>query len=303
MGNKTNRLTVFENIIDHIENSDDHTTAIKQAIQIKNTPYLFIALTMYNVTTSSDYGTLKLTYNELVKKYKPFNNEQLKIINSHACVLDVSSLCLLKNKYIDAYNKITKGDIEMCQCAQNAIIDGDYDTLVMLIKGFGFYMNSCSNVEEHFTIGELLELYKEDPYWSVLYKFINKGYHYERLNEFILGGLAKKKEMFEIYKLLYFYDIPGILDSIMSFMFDVEDEDVYQVVAFNKLLKQEKNFDEVFECIYSLEKYKVFWLWLKEHEVIKDVVGCIFSVLMDDAYDVTISKYFLGTSKIPLLFL
>lgn len=296
MGNKNNRLTVFENIIDFIDFSDEDVP-IKHAIQEHNTPYIFIALTLYGVTNETSYGPINLTYRELLKKYnKLFDQQDLTIIQSSAHVIDMHCISLFKDEYIDKINELKLYD-EYRDIAYEAIIHGDVITLIVLVKCFGFNINSHSNLEEHYTIGDLLDLYKDDNYWNIIYTFMNKHYNYDRLRKFLRVTIEKKKELFEMYKLLYMFGCNGgIISNIMGKMYNDCINDVNVIIYLNKALKLNENnkLHVVFDLIYLLEKCKLLWLWLKENDYIDDIICCIFDMVFPKKIDM---EY----TRIPLL--
>lgn len=287
MGNKNNRLTVFENIIDHIDTNEqkDNIIPIKQAILERNTPYLFIALSLYDVNVTTPYGMVKLTYLELLKKYKHlFTQTYLDIIKSDSRVMNKDWLPLVKDNYVSSYYNVKEQrDNNNNDIAYEAIITGDHDTMVTLVKCFGFNIATQSSVEEHYTMNELLTLHEDDHYWQIIGKLMHKNYNYDRLKVFLRDTLEKKREVFNLYKLFYLYGVNhDISKNIISNTCDVNSmDDIYTVVMFNKLLRLDEfhGLDKVFECVYTLEKYKMFWLWLKDKQCIDDIINYIFGIL------------------------
>ena len=74
-------------------------------------------------------------------------------------------------------------------------------------------------------------------------------------------------------------------------------DDIAQIINFNYLLKTStsnpKLFSNMITTVDCLEMYKVFWLWLHEQHIIKDIIVYLFDILLS-----------FGTNKgvkIPLL--
>lgn len=292
MGNKTTRLNVFENIVDLYNTYDNFLdnnegfSHVKEAIKTKNMPFIFMSFTVLNVTLDTNYGTIKLTYNELLKKHQHlFDDNQLTLIRSTSNVMNVSFIPLLKQNYQDiCHNMMSINNYNDFFC--DSIMNNDADALIVLTKCFGFNIHAYSNIEQDFTIKELFELYQDDKHWSLVYEFMNKNYDYKKINAFLLSTLAIKKELFEMYKLLRLFQCPNkIIDNIINIqMDDGVINDITCVIRVNTILKessQDANMLTIFfNSVYDMEKYKIFWLWLNNNFIIKDIITFIFDILL-----------------------
>lgn len=166
------------------------------------------------------------------------------------------------------------------------------DVISILVTCFGFYIGNCSGVEQQFSVKELFELYHDDPHWSLIYHFMMQQYNYDRIKLFLLNILPCKKELFEIYKFLHLIGCPNTITSklihtvaTLSYHTNIL-HDITSIIMFNNQLKLSSSeplyLCEAFNSIYRMEKYKIFWLWLKHNNIIKDVIHYLFNLLCSD---------------------
>jgi hypothetical protein len=184
-----------------------------------------------------------------------------------------------------------------------ALATHQIDVIIILVTCFGFHIGNCSGIEQQFTIKELFELYQDDQHWSLIYHFMMQDYNYDRIKLFLLNTLPCKKELFEVYKSLKLFGCPNTIISKLihtiaglSYHNTILD-DITSVIMFNNQLKlsisEPLYLDESFNFIYRIEKYKIFWLWLKHHNIIKDIIHYLFIFLCSDTN--------IHEIKIPLL--
>lgn len=293
MGNKVNRLNTFENIVDLVLSDDYHFDHVKEAIKIKNMPFIFIALTMANINLDTDYGIIKLTYAEQItqhhRKY-PIEDAVLKLINSTPTVLNKNCIHYFQPQYLDICHYImdaTEYDVVF----HEALMTQQVDVIAMLVTCFGFHIDKFSNVKQQFSIQELFELYQEDPHWSIIHYFMMQHYHYDRIKLFLINTLACKKALFETYKSLRLFGCPfnivvALIHDIAALHYHNTLYDITCVIMFNNQLKASISDANVLtttlDSIYSMDKYKTFWMWLKYHDIIQDIINYLFVILCSD---------------------
>ena len=186
MGNQINRLTVFENIVDvyhkydDIVNDEDGYKYIKTAVETKNMPFLFLSIALLGINPDTNYGNVKLSYNELLKQHKHlYSKEDMTLITSQANVIQTDIIPLLKENYQKICHDLYKTGMD-CHDFCRAIMDGDVDTLVVYTKCMGFAIGNNSGMEQHFNIKELLSLYEDDEHWIEMARLMNKNYNYSK---------------------------------------------------------------------------------------------------------------------------
>jgi hypothetical protein len=304
MGNKVNRLNTFDHIVDVVLSDDYSFGQVKEAIKEKNMPFIFITLIMGDVNLDTDYGIVKLTYAEQIaqhhRKY-PIDEDTLRLIQSTPTVLNKNCIHYFQPQYQDICRYImdaTEYDVVF----HEALITQQIDIIAMLVTCFGFHIRNYSGVEQQFSVKELFELYQEDPHWHAIHYFMMQHYHYNRIKLFLITTLACKKALFETYKSLRLFGCPynilvALIHDISALHYHNAIDDITSVIMFNNQLKASISNANVLtttlDSIYCMDKYKTFWLWLKHHDIIQDIIDYLFILL---CYNIDSHKV-----KIPLL--
>jgi hypothetical protein len=253
MGN-ANRLLVFENIINEYDNND--TNQLQKAVQEKNIPYIFIAITVFGVNLDSHFGIMKLLYQDLLNENKhQFTAQELEVIQSQEVYKNrhINNMCI-KKKYMKIYNDILlkkQNNIlySITPIEQNytplahAIVNGDANTVItMLILMDSHKLNHECGINKNYKIKDLLQLHQYEPIWQIVYQFMNKGYNYTRLKKFIIETLAIKTFLFEIYKCIllinpYFRITSWTMNHYVNLCDPLNIHDVFILTQFNNILK------------------------------------------------------------------
>jgi hypothetical protein len=329
MGNNNDRLKVFENIIDEANGDfDDFIKSTKgkqqfnKAIQEKNISYIFMAMIFFGVNLDSDYGVVQLNYNQLLKKnIDKFTEDDLLIIRSGFKREDINVInTFFKKKFKIICDNIsenmklnyeylfTPNNLGLTPLA-NAIIEGDADTVKIIIKCYNVSLDSYCYMDKFYNIKDLLHDNSENLIWNNILKFMEKDYDFTKMRQFIFDTLQIKKEFLEIFKLGLLCRFPNhITHKIINDYYDCDtnitqkynmtkiESDIATLTKFNYTVSNFSsgpNMLEKFMCsVEKLEGFKVFWIWSRFNDDIfinKDIILYIFQ------------KIELRNTQIPLL--
>ncbi len=333
MGNKYAKLNAFENIIDESDgnfnsyiNSEKGKKQLKQAVTDKNIPYIFTAIVIFGIKFDSNYGEIQLSYEYLLKQnINKYSEDDLEFIRSgpaHESQSTINTFYsedfkiiannIYKN-YKTNFSYFTEINDSGLTPFGSAIVNGDINTIKVMVKCFNNNLNDYCQMNKTYTIGEILIENRNVNIWNIIYRFMEKNYDFTRLKKFMLETLEIKKEFFEIYKLGILCEFPkSIIHNIISTYHESEsviiqtntmkniETNINVLTNFNNLLSKCNDESSInrymprerdssiylqsaMDSIQTIEDLKVFWYWLNFNDDIitnRDIISFIFNIIV-----------------------